>query len=86
MLVLKKNYHRIYFDYQFALHRGKDFASEPWIKPRQMGVYIPSEFKVEASLMGVYIHCYLHPMLDRMRRDEELTPNRKLDLFQGIDV
>ena len=61
MLVLKQNYHRIYFDYQVALHRGKDFASES---------------KIEPSQMGVYIHCYLHPLLERMRRNGELTPKR----------
>ena len=68
MLVLKKNYHKVYFDYQVIINQFRDFAKES---------------KIEVSEMGLYIICYLHFMLERMRRDGELTPDQKLDLVQG---
>ena len=40
MLVLKKNYHRLYFDYQVALNWDRDFAKESKIEVSQMGLYI----------------------------------------------
>ena len=59
MLALKQNHHRVYFDYQLALNKDKDFSKE----------------YLEPINMGVYIHGYLYPKLARMRGHGELTPN-----------
>ena len=40
MLVLKKNYYKLYFDYQYALNKDRDFLKESKIEVSEMGLYI----------------------------------------------